>query len=172
MMLLITILINCTEPLQAQTAQVSVNDLITIYNSDISRVKSILVTKGFKLSYDGDKFGKVQFYQWYHGRTSHNADAFLQRYIPDNEENYNWFDDCLEFIVFSADAFQKLKRNCVSNRMQLVSSGLKDFTYDDSYIRDPGSFCIYQSDRHWMHFNAVQEADKMVYKVLVRKKPE
>lgn len=172
MIFLILILINCAEPLQAQTAQVSVNDLFTIYNSDIAGVKSIMDTRGFKLSYDGDKFGKVQFYQWYHGRTSHNADAFMQRYIPDNTENYNWFDDCLEYIVFSADEFQKLKKSCGLLKMQLLDSGLKEFTYEDSYIRDPGSFCIYQNDKYWLHFNAVQEADKMVYKVLVRKKPE
>ena len=166
------ILIFTAEPLQAQTAQVSVNDLFTLYNSDIAKVKSILVTKGFKLGYDGDKFGQIQFYQWYHGRTSHNADAFMQRYLTGDAENYNWFDDGLEYIIYSADEFMKLKRYCESIKMQLLGSGQKEFTYEDSYIRDPGTFSIYQNDKFWIHFNAVQEADKVVYKVLVRKKPE
>jgi hypothetical protein len=96
-------------PSSAQTAQISVNDLFTYFNSDISEVKSILTAKGFKISYDGEKFGKLQFYQWYHGRTSHNADAFIQRYIILATENYNWYDDCLEYIVYDKDEFQKLK---------------------------------------------------------------
>ncbi len=168
----IIITINSTEPFQTQAPRVSVNDLFVLYNSDIARVKNFMVTKGFKLSYDGEKFGKVQFYQWYHGRTSHNADAFMQRYIPDHTEKNNWFDDCLEYIVYSADEFRKMKRHCELIKMKLISSGQKDFTYDDSYIRDPGTFYIYQNDRFWVHFNIVQEDDKIAYKVLVRKNPE
>jgi hypothetical protein len=171
-LVLFFILISTAEPLHAQTARVTVNDLFTLYSSDINRAKSILTSKGFKINYDGDKFGKVQFYQWYYGRTSHNADAFMQRYITGDPENYNWYDDGLEYIIFSPDEFQKLKKSCEQIRMQLLNSGQKDFTYEDSYIRDPGTFCIYQNDKYWLHFNAVQEADKMVYKVLVRKKPE
>jgi len=171
-LVLILILIISLEPIQAQIAQVTVNDLFTLYDSDITWVKNILTTKGFKLSYDGDKFGKVQFYQWYHGRTSHNADAFMQRYFVDNAENNNWYDDGLEYIIYSEDEFAKLKKHCESIKMQLLNSGQKEFTYEDSYIRDPGTFSIYQNDKFWIHFNAVQEADKIVYKVLVRKKPE
>jgi hypothetical protein len=155
----------------SQIVQVSVNELFTYYNSDIPEVKTLLTAKGFKISYDGDKFGKVQFYQWYHGRTSHNADAFIQRYILPESENYNWYDDCLEYIVYSADEFNKMKKQCESLKMKLIQSGEKEFTYDDSYVRDPGLFSIYQNDKYWLHLNAVQEQEKVIYKILLRKKP-
>jgi len=163
---------NCSEPFQAQPARISINDLFVLYNLDIARVKNVMASNGFKLSYNGEKFGNVHFYQWYHGRTSHNADAFMQRYIPDNTEKNKWNNDCLEYIVYNEDQFKKMKRYCELIKMKLKSSGLKDFTYDDSYIRDPGSFYIYQNDKYWVHFNIVQEDDKIAYKVLVRKNPE
>jgi hypothetical protein len=155
----------------SQIVQVSVNELFTYYNSDIPEVKTLLTAKGFKISYDGDKFGKVQFYQWYHGRTSHNADAFIQRYILPESENYNWYDDCLEYIVYSVEEFNKMKKQCESLKMKLIQSGEKEFTYDDSYVRDPGLFSIYQNDKYWLHLNAVQEQEKVIYKILLRKKP-
>lgn len=154
-----------------QTAQISVNDLFTYFNTDISKVKTTMSDKGFKISYDGDKFGKVQFYQWYHGRTSYNADAFLQRYIIPDTEGYNWYDDCLEYIIYDPDEFVNLKKQCESNKMKLLDSGQKEFTYEDSYTRDPGTFSIYQNDKYWLHFNVVQESDKIAYKILLRKKP-
>lgn len=160
-----------SESANSQTVQVSVNELFTYFDSDIPKVKTIMAAKGFKVSYDGDKFGKVQFYQWYHGRTSHSADAFVQRYLLPETETYNWFDDCLEYIVYSADEFAAMKKQCESLKMKLLQSGQKEFTYDDSYVRDPGLFSIYQNDKYWIHLNAVKEADKMIYKILVRKKP-
>ena len=63
-------------------------------------------------------------------------------------------------------------RYCESSHMQLLESGKKEFTFTDSYLRDPGDYSIYQSSKFWIHFNAVQEADKIVYRVLIRKKPE
>lgn len=160
-----------TEPAASQTTQVSVNELFTYFGSDITTVKSSLTKKGFKLSYDGEQFGKVQFYQWYYGKTSHNADAFFQRYIIPPTENYNWFDDCIEYIVFSEAQYLNLKKQCETVKMKLLKSGQKDFTYDDSYIRDPGTYSIYQNDNYWIHFNIVSEADKTAYKMLLRKKP-
>ena len=168
--LLLTFLLN-SETVSAQTTQISVNELFTYYNSDIDRAKTLIAAKGFKVSYDGDRFGKVQFYQWYHGRTSHNADAFIQRYILPETENYNWFDDCLEYIVYSAEDFSNVKRQCETLKMKLLESGQKEFTYEDSYVRDPGVFSIYQNDKYWLHLNAVQETDKMIYKILLRKRP-
>jgi hypothetical protein len=160
-----------SESAGSQTVQISVNELFAFYNSDIDKVKTLMAAKGFRVSYDGDRFGKVQFYQWYHGRTSHNADAFIQRYVLPGTENYNWFDDCLEYIVYSADEFGNVKRQCEGLKMKLLDSGQKEFTYEDSYVRDPGLFSIYQNDRYWLHLNAVQESDKMVYKILLRKRP-
>jgi hypothetical protein len=160
-----------SETASSQTVQISVNELFTYFNSDIEKVKTLMAAKGFKVSYDGEKFGKVQFYQWYHGRTTYNSDAFVQRYILPEAENYNWFDDCLEYIVYSADEFASVKKQCESLKMKLIQSGQKEFTYDDSYVRDPGLFSIYQNDRFWIHLNAVQEPDKVVYKILMRKKP-
>jgi len=169
--ILLFVLILNSEPVSPQTVQISVNDLFTYYNSDIDKVKSLLITKGFKISYNGDKFGNVQFYQWYVGKTSYQADAFVQRYLLPSSDNYNWFDDCLEYIVYNADEFQKLKKQCETIKMKLLDSGQKEFTYEDSYVRDPGFFSIYQNDEYWLHFNAVQEADKMAYKILLRKRP-
>jgi hypothetical protein len=168
--LLFIFLLN-SESTEAQLAQVSVNELFAYFNSDIPEVKTLLAAKGFKISYDGDRFGIVQFYQWYHGRTSHNADAFIQRYVLSESENYNWFDDCLEYIVYNADEFNNVKKQCESLKMRLIQSGEKEFTYDDSYVRDPGLFSIYQNDNYWLHLNAVQEQDKVIYKILLRKKP-
>lgn len=160
-----------SEPASPQTVQISVNELFTYFNSDIAIVKTMMASKGFKVSYNGDRFGKVQFYQWYHGRTSHNADAFIQRYLLPETENYNWYDDCLEYIIYSADEFSNVKKQCESLKMKLIQSGQKEFTYDDSYVRDPGSFSIFQNDKYWLHLNAVQEQDKVVYKILLRKRP-
>lgn len=154
-----------------QAPQISVNNLFTFFNTDIAGVKTTLSSKGFKLSYDGEKFGKVQFYQWYLGRTSYNADAFLQRYLIPNADDYNWYDDCLEYIMYNPDEFISLKKQCETIKMKLLDSGQKEFTYEDSYIRDPGAFSIYQNEKYWVHFNAVQEADKIAYKILLRKKP-
>jgi len=168
--LLLISLLN-TESVSAQTAQVSVNELFAYFNSDIAKVKTLVASKGFRISYDGDRFGKVQFYQWYHGRTSHNADAFIQRYILPETESYNWFDDCLEYIVYNADEFSNLKKQCEALKMKLVDAGQKEFTYEDSYVRDPGFFSIYQNDKYWLHMNAVKESDKMIYKILLRKRP-
>lgn len=174
-MIMITILLLIfvlnSEPASSQNVQISVNELFTYFNSDIAKVKNQMTAKGFKVSYDGERFGKVQFYQWYHGRTSHNADAFIQRYILPEGETYNWFDDCLEYIVYSADEFQNFKKQCEAIKMKLLESGQKEFTYEDSYVRDPGVFSIYQNDKYWLHLNAVQEADKMIYKILLRKRP-
>ena len=169
---LLFILIIIPKPLLPQATTVSLNDLMAIYSYDIARVKTILASKGFKLSYNGDKFGRVEFYQWYYGRTSHNAEAFMQRYISGDPGNDNWYDDGLEYIVYNPEEFQRLIRSCESIKMELLNSGQKEFTYEDSYIRDPGTFRIYQNDKYWIHFNAVQEADKMIYKVLVRNKPQ
>jgi hypothetical protein len=160
-----------SETASSQTAQISVNDLFVYYNSDIGKIKSLLIAKGFKISYDGEKFGNVLFYQWHSGKTSYKADAFIQRYLQPGSDNYNWFDDCLEYIVYNADEFQNLKRQCETIKMKLLDSGQKEFTYEDSYVRDPGVFSIYQNDKYWLHFNAVKEADKMVYKILLRKRP-
>jgi len=160
-----------SEPASPQTVQISVNELFIYFNSDITKVKTMMTAKGFKVSYDGDRFGNVQFYQWYHGRTSHNADMFVQRYLLPEEKSYNWFDDCLEYIVYSADEFNNMKKQCEALKMKLLQSGQKEFTYDDSYVRDPGTFSIYQNDKYWLHFNAVQEQDKVVYKILLRKRP-
>ena len=160
-----------SEPASPQTVQISVNELFIYFNSDITKVKTMMTAKGFKVSYDGDRFGNVQFYQWYHGRTSHNADMFVQRYLLPEEKSYNWFDDCLEYIVYSADEFNNIKKQCEALKMKLLQSGQKEFTYDDSYVRDPGTFSIYQNDKYWLHFNAVQEQDKVVYKILLRKRP-
>ncbi len=168
--LLFIFLLN-SESTDAQVIQISVNELFTYFNSDIAKVKTQITAKGFKISYDGERFGKVQFYQWYHGRTSHNADVFIQRYILPEAENYNWFDDCLEYIVYSAEEFASVKKQCEGLKMKLIASGQKEFTYDDSYVRDPGLFSIYQNDRFWIHLNAVQEPDKIVYKILLRKRP-
>lgn len=158
------------EPVYPQNIQISVNELITYFNSDISGVQTNLTAKGYKVSYNGDKFGKVQFYQWYHGRTSYSAEAFVQRYLIPVSEDYNWYDDCLEYIIYDSDVFLNIKKQCETIKMKLLASGQKEFTYEDSYIRDPGSFCIYQNDAYWIHFNAVQEADKIAYKILLRKK--
>jgi hypothetical protein len=168
---LLLILTLNSEPANSQTTQISVNELFTYFNSDIDKVKAMMTAKGFKISYDGEKFGKVQFYQWYHGRTSHNADVFVQRYILPEAENYNWFDDCLEYIVYSADEFNSVKKQCEALKMKLLQSGQKEFTYEDAYVRDPGTFSIYQNDKYWLHLNAVQEQDKVIYKILLRKKP-
>ena len=154
-----------------QTAKISVNDLFTYFNTDIAKVKTTMTAKGFKISYNGDKFGKVQFYQWYHGSTSYNADAFVQRYIIPNTEDYNWYDDCLEYIIYNPDEFVNLKKHCETIKMKLLDSGQKEFTYEDSYTRDPGTFSIYQNEKYWLHLNAVQESDKIAYKILLRKKP-
>jgi hypothetical protein len=160
-----------SQTVNPQTAQISVNDLFIYFNADLAKVKTTMAGKGYKISYDGDKFGKVQFYQWYHGRTSYNADAFLQRYTIPGTEEYNWYDDCLEYIIYNPDEFVNLKKQCEAIKMKLLDSGQKEFTYDDSYTRDPGTYSIYQNDKYWIHFNAVQESDKIAYKILLRKKP-
>jgi hypothetical protein len=168
---LLALFILNTQVASPQTSQMSVNDLFTYFDSDIAKIKSAVSSKGYKISYDGDKFGKVQFYQWYRGRTSYSADAFLQRYkIPENEE-YNWYDDCLEYITYNPDEFSGLKKQCEAVKMKLVNSGQKEFTYEDSYIRDPGTFSVYQNEKYWLHFNTVQEADKVAFKLLLRKRP-
>ena len=169
--ILLFIFVLTSQSASPQTELISVNDLFTYFNTDVAQIKSTMSAKGFKISYDGDKFGKVQFYQWYHGRTSYNSDAFLQRYIIINSEDYNWYDDCLEYITFNPDEFVNLKKQCETIKMKLLDSGQKEFTYDDSYIRDPGTFSIYQNDKYWIHFNVVQESDKIAYKMLLRKKP-
>lgn len=160
-----------SQTVSPQTVQISVNDLFKYYTSNIANVKTTMTAKGFKISYNGDKFGKVQFFQWYHGRTSYTADAFVQRYIIPGTEDYNWYDDCLEYIIYNPDEFVNLKKQCETIRMKLLDSGQKEFTYEDSYTRDPGTFSIYQNDKYWLHFNAVQESDKIAYKILLRKKP-
>ena len=158
--------------LNAQPGPLFMGDLLTVFNSDVDKAKTTLAAKSFKLEFNGEDYGNYFFYQWYHGRTSHQSDAFVMKYVVKDRESFDWKDDCVEYITYSKENYISCIRYCESSHMQLLESGTKDFTFTDSYIRDPGEFSIYQSSKYWIHFNAVQEANKMVYRVLIRKKPE
>jgi len=162
----------CCSTLFAQSGSLTVKELITLYDSDIATVSATMTRKGFKESFSGDRFGDVEFYQWYHGRTSHNADAFLQRYVIPASETYNWQNDCIEYIMYSSDEFLTQKRYCESIGMELLKSGPKARTFDDHYIMDAGIVSLYQGKNYWIHFNAVTEGNKNTYKILIRKRPE
>ena len=155
----------------AQTGPMSMSDLLTVFNSDVAKSKSRMAEKGFKLEFNGEDYGNVYFYQWYHGRTSHNSDAFVMKYVIKDKENFDWKDDCVEYITYSRDNYVSCEKYCQSSGMGLLESGKKEFTFTDSYIRDPGNYSIYQNSKYWIHFNAVQESEKMVYRVLIRRKP-
>lgn len=166
-----TLLLSGLLAVHAQTGQLPMGDLIAIFNSDVSKSKTTLASKGFKLEFDGDDYGNVFFYQWYHGRTSHQSDAFVMKYVIKDRENFDWKDDCVEYITYSNDHFVSCEKYCQSSGMKLIESGKKDFTFTDSYIRDPGNYSIYQNSKYWIHLIAVQESEKMVYRVLIRKSP-
>jgi len=167
-----TILILGLDAVNAQSGPLFMGDLLTVFNSDVGKSKSTLTSKGFKLQFNGEDYGSVFFYQWYHGRTSHNADAFVMKYVIKDPENFDWKDNSVEYITYSRDNYVSCMRYCESSGMQLLDSGKKDFTFTDSYLRDPGDYSIYQSSKYWIHFNAVLETDKTVYRVLIRKKQE
>jgi hypothetical protein len=155
----------------AQPGLLFMGDLLAVFNADVNQSKSTLASKGFKLEFNGEDYGNVFFYQWYHGRTSHHSDAFIMKYVVKDRENFDWKDDCVEYITYSEENYESCIRFCETSQMHMLESGTKDFTFTDSYLRDPGDYSIYQNGKYWIHFNAVQEADKMVYRVLIRKKP-
>ena len=155
----------------AQPGPLFMGDLITVFESDVAKSKSTLTSKGFKLEFNGEDFESIFFYQWYHGRSSHQSDAFVMKYVIKDRENFDWKDDCVEYITHSRENYLSCMRYCESSHMPLLESGKKEFTFTDSYLRDPGDYSIYQSSKFWIHFNAVQESDKIVYRILIRKKP-
>ena len=155
----------------AQTGPLTMAELLTLFNADVAKSKATLASKGYKLEFDGEDYGNVYFYQWYHGRTSHQSDAFVMKYVVKDRENFDWKDDCFEYITYSRENYVSCEKYCQSCGMALLESGEKEFTFTDSYIRDPGIYSIYQNSKYWIHFNAVQESEKMVYRVLIRRKP-
>jgi len=156
----------------AQSGQLIMGDLLTVFNSDVAKSKTTLTSKGYKLEFNGEDYGNVFFYQWYHGRTSHNSDAFVMKYVIKDPADFDWKDNCVEYITYTRDNYMSCIRYCESSNMQLLESGKKDFTFTDSYLRDPGDYSIYQSSKYWIHFNAVLETDKTVYRILIREKQE